>query len=320
VNDEEEKQEDKTCGDGHATLPTSSSIKYTPPSISNESGQASSVQESLYESDNIPEATAGGPELVSVSSTSRLSASLGMQEEEFANMHESDPAWTLKLLLSKKQNQSKTSSERTTSDSAPSNAEINSTVRQDSLLLRLTTEFAQQDVLKQLEGEHTRAYNHMAFLKKLHNPLTDEATLGKVIQLSSIIDQFAKAVQRKNENEKRLDTQKQAQAMFYEKVQEAQAEVDRLCARKVEGINGINECNHNISHYNEQIKALEEQIVEYRRKIIQEEITRVQLEHEVNTSTQELIDEKGREGLQAFGSAEILGDQEKNSQQWHILR
>jgi chromosome segregation ATPase len=319
VNDEEEKQEDKTCGDGHATLPTSSSIKYTPPSISNESGQASSVQESLHESDNIPEATTGSPELVSVSSTSRLSASLGMQEEEFANMHESDPARTLKLLLSKKQNQSKTSSERTTSDSAPSNAEINSTVRQDSLLLRLTTEFAQQDVLKQLEGEHTRAYNHMAFLKKLHNPLTDEATLGKVIQLSSIIDQFAKAVQRKNENEKRLATQKQAQAMFYEKVQEAQAEVDRLCARKVEGINGINECNHNISHYNEQIKALEEQIVEYRRKIIQEEITRVQLEHEVNTSTQELIDEKGREGLQAFGSAEILGDQEKNIQQWHIL-
>jgi hypothetical protein len=84
INAEEEKHEDKTGEDGHATMPTSSSIKYTPPSTSNESCQASSVQESLHESDDIPEATAGGPELVSVSSTSRLSASLGMQEEEFA--------------------------------------------------------------------------------------------------------------------------------------------------------------------------------------------------------------------------------------------
>jgi chromosome segregation ATPase len=224
-------------------------------------------------------------------------------------MHKSDPAGTLKLLLSKKQNLSKTSSERTASDSAPSTAEINSTVRQDSLLMRLTTEFAQQDVLKQLEEEPTRAYNLLAFLKKLHNPLTDEATLGKVIQLSSIIDQFAKAVQKKHENEKRLATQKQAQAMFYEKAQKAQAEVDRLRAQEVEGIGGINECNRKISHYNEQIKALEEQIVEYRRKIIQEEIPRAQLEREVKASTQELIDEKGREGLQVFSSAEVVADE-----------
>jgi chromosome segregation ATPase len=231
-------------------------------------------------------------------------------------MHKSDPAGTLKLLLAKKQNLSKTSSERTTSDSAPTTADINSTVRQDSLLLRLTTEFAQQDVLRQLEEEPTRAFQLLAFLKKLHNPLTDDNTLGKVIQLSTIIDQFARAVQKKNENVKRLATQKQAQAMFFEKAQAAQAEVEKLRAREVEGISGVNECNRNISHYNaqikaseEQIKALEEQIVEYRRKIIQEELTKTQLEREIKASTQELVDAKGREGLEAFSSAEVVAEE-----------
>jgi 2-succinyl-5-enolpyruvyl-6-hydroxy-3-cyclohexene-1-carboxylate synthase len=95
-------------------------------------------------------------------------------------MQKSDPAGTLRLLLSKKQSQAATSSEHTTSDSAPSNVEINSQVRQDSLLLRLATDFTQRDVLKQLEENPACAYSHLAFLKKLHNPLTNEATLGKV--------------------------------------------------------------------------------------------------------------------------------------------
>jgi hypothetical protein len=180
---EREGQKISTDGDGTTVLPTQSSIKYTPPSASTKSGQASSTQESLRDSDDIPEAEAGGPDLASVSSTSRLSASLGVQEEEFANMHKSDPAGTLRLLLSKRQSQTNTSSEHTTSDSAPSNADINSMVRQDSLLLRLTTDFAQQDILKQLEEEPTHAYSHLAFLKKLHNPLTNDATWVKSFNL-----------------------------------------------------------------------------------------------------------------------------------------
>jgi hypothetical protein len=128
-------------------LPTISSINYTLPNNSTKSGQASSTQESQHDSEDMPEAEAGGPDQASFSSTSRLSASLGVQEEEFANMHKSDPAGTLRLLLSKRQSQATTSSEQT-SDSAPSNTDINSMVRQDSLLLRLTTDFTQRDVLK----------------------------------------------------------------------------------------------------------------------------------------------------------------------------
>jgi hypothetical protein len=103
-------------GNDTRVLPTTSSIKYTMPSISTTSGQASSTQESQHDSDTMPEAEAGGPDLVSVSSTSRLSASLGLQEEEFANMHKSAPAGTLRLMLSKRQSQTNTSSERTTSE------------------------------------------------------------------------------------------------------------------------------------------------------------------------------------------------------------
>jgi hypothetical protein len=114
-----------------------SSIVYPKPSTSTKSAQASSTQESTHDSEGIPESEAGGPEQVPVSSTLRLSASLGVQEEEFANMHKFDPAGTLRLLLSKKQSQATTSSEHTTSDSTPSNAEIGSMVRQDSLLMSI---------------------------------------------------------------------------------------------------------------------------------------------------------------------------------------
>jgi hypothetical protein len=183
-----------------------------------------------------------------------------VQEEEFTNMQKSNPAGTLRLLLSKKQSQATTSSERTASDSVPSNAEISSMVHQDSLLLKLTTDFSQRDVLKQLEENPACAYSHLAFLRKLHNPLTNEITLGKVIQLGSIVDQYAKAIQKRIDNGTRLSTQQQAQSMFYEKAQKAQAEADKLATQAVEGNPGLENCDKNIAFYKQQIKFLETQI------------------------------------------------------------
>jgi hypothetical protein len=259
----------------------------------------------------MPEAEAGGPELISVSSTSNLSASFGVQEEEFTNMQKSDLAGTLRLLLSKKQSQATTSSERTASDSVPSNAEISSMVRQDSLLLKLTTDFAQRDVLKQLDENPACAYSHLAFLKKLHNPLTNEATLGKVIQLGSIVDQYAKAVQKKIDNGTRLATQQQAQTMFYEKAQKAQAEADKLSAQAVEGNPGLEICDKNIAFYKQQIGFLENQIEGYRRKISEEEPQKTRIQEEMKASTQEMIDAKGREWNEAFSAAEVVADEIK---------
>ncbi|WJX78235.1 hypothetical protein P8452_61481 [Trifolium repens] len=289
------------------------------PSISTTSGQASSTQESQHDSDTMPEAEAGGPDIVFASSTSRLSASLGVQDEEFTNMQKSDPAGTLRLLLSKRQDKGATSSEHTITDSALSNADIDSMVRQDSLLLKLTTTFVHRDVLKHIEENPACAYSHLAFLKKLHNPRTDEETLGKVIQLSSIVDQYAKAMQKRLDNDTRLATQQQAQAMFFEKAQKAQTEIDKLSSQLFEGNSELKECDDNIAHYKDQIKLLEEQIVNYRHQIIDEETKRARIEQEAKASTQEQIDAHGRAGLQAFSSAEVVGEEIKSLESSNLV-
>jgi chromosome segregation ATPase len=159
----------------------------------------------------------------------------------------------------------------------------------------------------------------LAFLKKLHNPLTNETTLGKVIQLSSVIDQFAKAVQKRNENDTRLATQQQAQAMFYERAQKAQAEVDRLSSQLKEGNPEIESCDKNIAYYKQQIKVLEEQIVGYRRQIIEEETEKARLEQEAKATTQEQIDAYGREGIQAFSSAEVVAEEIKSLENSNLV-
>jgi chromosome segregation ATPase len=176
-------------------------------------------------------------------------------------------------------------------------------------MLKLTTTFVHKDVLTQIEVNPACAYSHLAFLKKLHNPVTDEETLGKVIQLSSTIDQYAKAVQKKLDNDTRLSTQQQAQVMFFERAQKAQAEVDSLSSQLKEGNPGIESCDKNIAHYKQQIKVLEEQIVSYRRKIIEEETEKARLEREAKAATQEQIDAYGREGIQAFSSAEVIAEE-----------
>ncbi|KAK2429502.1 hypothetical protein QL285_027934 [Trifolium repens] len=107
--------------------------------------------------------------------------------------------------------------------------------------------------------------------------------------------------------------------MFFEKAQKAQAEVDKLSSQLKEGNLGIKDCDKNIAHYKQQIKLLEEKNVGYRRKIIDEETKRARLEQEVKTSTQELIDENGREGLQAFSSAEVVAEEIKSLESSNLV-
>jgi hypothetical protein len=192
-------------------------------------------------------------------------------------------------------------------------------VRQDSLLLKLTIDFTQRDVLKQLEENPASAYSHLAFLKKLHNPLTNEVTLGKVVQLGSIVDQYAKAIQKRIDNGTRLATQQQAQTMFYEKAQKAQTEADKLATQAVKGNPGLENCDKNIAFYKQQIEQLEGQIVGYMRKIIEEEVERSRIEREAKASTQELIDAQGREGVQAFSSAEVVAEEIKSLESSNLV-
>ncbi|KAK2450277.1 hypothetical protein QL285_009405 [Trifolium repens] len=55
------------------------------------------------EDDSMPEATEGGSEILPVSSTSKLSADIGISEMQFIAMKDSDPAAALKMLLSSKE-------------------------------------------------------------------------------------------------------------------------------------------------------------------------------------------------------------------------
>jgi chromosome segregation ATPase len=192
-------------------------------------------------------------------------------------------------------------------------------VRQDSMLLKLTTTFANKNVLKQIEENPACAYSHLAFLKKMHNPLTKEETLGKVIQLGSIVDQYAKAVQKRLDNDTRLATQQHAQAMFFEKAQKAQAEVDKLSSQANKGDPRIENCDKNIAFYQQQIGFLEDQIKGYRRKISEEETLKAQIQEEMKASTQEMIDAKGMEGIQAFSAAEVVAEEIKSLESSNLV-
>jgi hypothetical protein len=226
-------------------------------------------------------------------------------------MQKSDPAGTLRILLSKKKIQNQTSSEHTPSNSTPSNAEISSIVRQDSLLLKLATDYSKKDVLKSIEEDPFSAFGHLNFLKKLQNPLTTETITGKILQMSSVIDRFAQVVQRRFETDKRLAAQQQAYALFYEKAQNAQAEADGLIKDALEGNPGLKTCDENIAFYEGRIEALQAQIDDYKRKIFDEQTKRAKIQEEIHASTQELIDAKGREGIEAFGAAEVVAEEIK---------
>ena len=99
----------------------------------------------------------------------------------------------------------------------------------------------------------------------------------------------------------------------------AEVEVERLSSQLVEGNSDLKECDDKVAHYKEQIKLLEEQIVGYRRKIIEEETKRARIEKETKASTQEQIDAYGREGLQAYGSAEVVGEEIKSLESSNLV-
>ncbi|KAH1209248.1 hypothetical protein GmHk_15G043829 [Glycine max] len=272
-----------------------------------ESSQKSSSEENFFDEDTIKEAEAGGSDIYPVSSTSKLSASIGIAEDTFIQMQDEDPAAALRLLLNT--SQANTSSEKIPGASSSSDAEINSSVRQDSLLLKLSMEYARKDVLKSIEENPSAAFGHLNFLKKLHNPLTSDEILGKVIQIEAIIDQFASTVQKKRENGARLDAQKQAHILLLEKARAAQHEVERLTKEAKEGSSEIKDCDDNISSWEATITDLLFQVDDLRQKIVTEQAKRKELQEKAANSIQKLVAEKGREGLKAFSASQAVADE-----------
>jgi hypothetical protein len=167
--------------------------------------------------EEMPEAETGGSSILPKTSTSKLSASIGMSEEDFENMKAKQPDLALQLLLAKKWEPIRSSSNETGGSSTQSDVGIKQSVRQDSMLLKLHREYLNGDALRSIEENPSEAFAHKNFLSKFHNPHTDEATLGKVIQLESIIEQLAKAVQKKDYTIGRISYQKLAQAAVFDK-------------------------------------------------------------------------------------------------------
>ncbi|MCI42955.1 hypothetical protein A2U01_0064192, partial [Trifolium medium] len=78
------------------------------------------------EANKMKEAEEGGSEILPETSTSKLSASLGMPEVEFVHLKEEDPMASLKLLLTKKPFEYHVSNSPSVDHSNPSSSEINS--------------------------------------------------------------------------------------------------------------------------------------------------------------------------------------------------
>ncbi|KAK2414651.1 serine/threonine-protein phosphatase 7 long form protein [Trifolium repens] len=284
---------------------------------STHSSENTDVEMELDNEDNsMPEATEGGSEILPVSSTSKLSADIGISEMQFIAMKDSDPAAALKMLLSSKGNKEQSKGASHHSSSTASDTEISSTVRQDSLLLKLHTDYINQDVFALIEANPSSAFSHLGFLKKLHNPLTDGATLSKVIQLENLIDGFTQAIQKRKVNALKLEAQTEAHAALVEKANTAQANVERL-EKEIESNAEITECNDNITAWENEIAELTLKIQSLNVKVDAEKVKRDEAKANLSSAVKAKIDKEANEGIKFFSASaavdeEIQGLEESN--------
>jgi chromosome segregation ATPase len=184
------------------------------------------------------------------------------------------------------------------------------------LLLKLHTDYFNQDVLDLIEANPSGAFSHLGFLKKLHNPLKDGATLSKVIQLENLIDGFTQAIQRRKINALKLEAQTEAYAALVEKANTAQANVERL-EKEIESNAELTEYNQNISAWESEIAELNLRIQSLNAKIDAEKAKRDEAKANVTIAVKAWIDKEANEGIKFFSASaaveeEIQGLEESN--------
>ncbi|MCI42427.1 protein gar2-like, partial [Trifolium medium] len=113
-------------------------------------------EEMMSESD-VPTRSGGSSIPVVSSSTSKLSADLGVTPEVFKQMQETKPDESLSMLL-----QARGSSSSTASGSS---ADIKA--KHDALIYKFAQEFIREDILKKLNGNPKAVYGMKAFLAEL---------------------------------------------------------------------------------------------------------------------------------------------------------
>ncbi|PNY14158.1 caldesmon-like [Trifolium pratense] len=275
--------------------------------VEEEEGETSEEEEEDFNSEAMKEAEAGGSDILPETSTSKLSASLGLPEEEFFILQRDDPEAALKLLISKKASDPVSSSGP--SNSTASDSEINSSVRQDSLISKLYTDFINGDILASVEEHPANAFKYKSFLNKLHNPHTDLAILGIVIQLESILDQFAITVQNLKRNSQKLSGQQAAYDALLEKAMASQSKVDQMKAQIQQP---VQECVNNIAKWEAEIQSFRTEIADREKRILEEKAKQAKIEETVAATTQESIRKAAKEGISHFSYAAVIKEEIKS--------
>jgi chromosome segregation ATPase len=184
-------------------------------------------------------------------------------------------------------------------------------VRQDSLILKLHTDYINQDVFALIEANPSSAFSHLGFLKKLHNPLTDGVTLSKVIQLENLIDGFTPAIQKKRMNAMKLEAQTHAHAALVEKANTAQAKVERL-EKDIESNAELIGYNDNITAWENEVADLNLKIQSLNAKIEAEKAKRDEAKANLTTAVKAWIDKEANEGIKFFSASAAVEEEIQN--------
>jgi chromosome segregation ATPase len=148
----------------------------------------------------------------------------------------------------------------------------------------------------------------LGFLKKLHNPLTDGATLSKVIQLENLIDGFTQAIQKRKVNVLKLEAQTHAHAALVEKAKTAQANVERL-EKDIESNAELIECNDNITAWENEVADLNLKIQSLNAKIEAEKAKRDEAKANLTTAVKAWIDKEANEGIKFFSASAAVDEE-----------
>jgi hypothetical protein len=172
----------------------------------------------------------------------------------------------------------------------------------------LHTDYLNQDVFALIETNPSSAFSHLGFLKKLHNPLTDGATLSKVIQLETLIDGFTQAIQRKRMNAMKLEAQTHAHAALVEKAKAAQANVERF-EKEIESNAELTKYNQNIAAWEGEIAELHLKIQGLNAKIDAEKVKRDEAKANLTTAVKAWIDKEANEGIKFFSASAAVEEE-----------
>jgi chromosome segregation ATPase len=151
----------------------------------------------------------------------------------------------------------------------------------------------------------------LGFLKKLHNPLTDGATLSKVIQLENLIDGFTQAIQKRKVYVLKLEAQTHAHDALVEKANTAQANVERL-EKEIESNAEIIECNDNITAWENEIAELTLKIQSLNVKVDAEKVKRDEAKANLSNAVKAKIDKEANEGIKFFSASAAVDEEIQN--------